>query len=129
MVNWKLIAKILGSLLFIEAFIMSWCLIMALVFGEDDVMAFIFSTILTFGSAFIFLYFGRDAENALGRRDAYVVVTATWVVFSFFGMFPFLIHGSLTRRCRGLRLQVLRLSTMSRPCHTAFFSGVRSCSG
>lgn len=96
MVNWKLIAKILGSLLFIEAFIMSWCLIMALVFGEDDVMAFIFSTILTFGSAFIFLYFGRDAENALGRRDAYVVVTATWVVFSFFGMFPFLIHGSLT---------------------------------
>ena len=96
MVNWKLISKILGSLLFIEAFIMTWCLVMALCYGEDDAMAFALSTVFTFGCAFLFLYFGRHADNALSRRDAYVVVTATWVVFSFFGMFPFLIHGSLT---------------------------------
>ena len=96
MVNWRIISKILGSLLFIEAFFMSWCLAMAFWFHEDDVMAFMMSTLLTFGSAFIFLYFGRTAENALSRRDAYVVVTATWLVFSLFGMWPFLIHGSLT---------------------------------
>lgn len=95
MVSWKLISKIIGSLLFIEAFFMAICMAMAFSFGEDDMMAFIFSTIFTFGSAFIFLYFGRESENTLSRRDAYVVVTLTWVVFSFFGMFPFLIHGSL----------------------------------
>lgn len=95
MVSWKLISKIIGSLLFVEAFFMAICMAMAFSFGEDDMMAFIFSTIFTFGSAFIFLYFGRESENTLSRRDAYVVVTLTWVVFSFFGMFPFLIHGSL----------------------------------
>jgi trk system potassium uptake protein TrkH len=96
MVNWKLISKILGSLLFIEAFFMLWCLVMALAHKEDDVMAFIMSAALTFGSAFLFLYYGRTSDNALSRRDAYLVVTSTWVIFSFFGMFPFLIHGSIT---------------------------------
>ena len=95
MVSWKLISKIIGSLLFVEAFFMAICMAMAFSFGEDDMMAFIFSTIFTFGSAFIFLYFGRESENTLSRRDAYVVVTLTWVVWAFFGMFPFLIHGSL----------------------------------
>jgi trk system potassium uptake protein TrkH len=82
--------------LFIEAFFMLWCMVMALVHYEDDVMAFVMSTTVTFGCAFLFLMFGRHAENALSRRDAYVVVTATWLVFSVFGMLPFLIHGSVT---------------------------------
>ena len=96
MVNWKIISKIIGSLLFIEAFFMSWCLVMAAAHGEDDVMAFLMSTLLTFGSAFIFLFFGRHSENTMSRRDAYVVVTSTWLVFSCFGMLPFLIHGSVS---------------------------------
>ena len=95
MISWKLILKIIGSLLFIEAFFMAICMVMAFSFGEDDTMAFMISTLFTFGSAFIFLFFGRESENTLSRRDAYVVVTLTWVVFSLFGMFPFLIHGSL----------------------------------
>ena len=95
MVNWRIISKILGSLLFIESFFMTWCLAMAFAHHEDDVMAFMMSALLTFGCAFVFLLFGRHAENALSRRDAYVVVTATWMVFSVFGMLPFLIHGSL----------------------------------
>jgi trk system potassium uptake protein TrkH len=53
------------------------------------------STLMTFGSGCIFMFFGHEAENSLSRRDAYVVVTLTWVIFSFFGMFPFLIHGSV----------------------------------
>ena len=96
MINFRIISKILGSLLFIEAFFMACCLAMAFSFHEDDELAFMASTMLTFGGAFVFLFWGRDAENSLNRRDAYVVVTLTWVVFSFFGMFPFLIHGSMT---------------------------------
>ena len=75
---------------------MSSCALMAFSYHEDDLMAFLMSLLLTFGSGFFFLYLGRNSENSLSRRDAYVVVTAAWVVFSFFGMFPFLIHGSIT---------------------------------
>ena len=96
MVNFRIIWKIIGSLLFIEAFFMTWCLGIALWAGEDDIMAFLFSTLLTAGSGFLFMAMGRKSENSLSRRDAYVVVTAAWVIFSFFGMFPFLIHGSIT---------------------------------
>ena len=95
MINFSIISKILGSLLFIEAFFMVTCLGMAFAFHEDDIMAFGASVLLTLAGAFTFLYFGHGASNSLSRRDAYVVVTLTWVVFSFFGMFPFLIHGSL----------------------------------
>ena len=96
MVNFRIISKIIGSLLFIESFFMGVCLAMAFSFHEDDVMAFIVSTLLTVGGAFIFLFFGHEAKNSLSRRDAYVVVAASWVIFSFFGMFPFLIHGSVS---------------------------------
>lgn len=96
MVNWRIISKIIGSLLCLEAFFMLWCLLMSFLFDEDDVMAFMMSSMLTFSGGFLFLFFGRLAENSLSRRDAYVVVAATWMVFSVFGTLPFLIHGSVT---------------------------------
>jgi trk system potassium uptake protein TrkH len=96
MVNFRLISKIIGSLLFVEAFFMAWCLIMALAYHEDDVVAFLMSTLVTLAGGLLFLFFGRSSRNSLSRRDAYVVVTAVWVVFSLFGMFPYLIHGTIT---------------------------------
>ena len=99
MVNFRIVSKIIGSLLFIEAFFMGWCLAVAFIHHEDDTLAFLVSMLLTFGSGFLFLFLGRNAENALSRRDAYVVVTATWTIFSVFGMFPFLIHGSINNLC------------------------------
>jgi len=96
MVNLRIIFKIIGSLLFIEAFFMAWCWVLALWLEESDFMAFLMSSLITFGSGCLFLYFGRDSGNSLHRRDAYVVVTAVWLIFSFYGMFPFLIHGSIT---------------------------------
>ena len=75
---------------------MAWCVAIAFYFHEDDTLAFLLSMLMTFASAFLFLLAGRKAENSLSRHDAFIVVTAVWVIFSFFGMFPFLIHGSIT---------------------------------
>ena len=96
MVNFRIISKIIGSLLFIEALFMSLCALISFLYHEDDLMAFLISLLITFGSGFFFLYLGRHSVNSLSRRDAYLLVTAAWVVFSFFGMFPFLIHGCIT---------------------------------
>ena len=43
MINFKLIFKVLGQLMFLEAIMMLVCLGMALFYGEDDVMAFLIS--------------------------------------------------------------------------------------
>ncbi|MBQ9651331.1 MAG: TrkH family potassium uptake protein [Prevotella sp.] len=93
MLNTKLIYKILGALLGLEATVMTCSLVMAFYYHEDDVLAFIISIILTIVAATILRFMGLGAENSLGRRDAYLLVTATWAVFSLFGSLPFLISG------------------------------------
>lgn len=93
MVNFRIVSKIIGQLLFLEGAFMLGCLVMALCYEEDDVMAFVISMIATVAAGLVFKYFGRDATNNMSRRDAYLVVTATWVIFSLFGMLPFLVGG------------------------------------
>ena len=46
MVNFRIISKIIGSLLFIEAFFMSSCALMAFSYHEDDLMAFLMSVFI-----------------------------------------------------------------------------------
>ena len=75
---------------------MSCCAALAFYYHEDDQIAFLMSLLITFGGGFLFLLWGRNSENSLSRKDAYLLVTAVWVIFSVFGMFPFLIHGSIS---------------------------------
>ena len=93
MINTKLIYKIIGSLLFIEATMMFYCLAVALYYKEDDLVAFGVSILLIAMSGVAMKYIGHDAENSMGRRDAYLLVTLTWIIFSFFGALPFYISG------------------------------------
>lgn len=95
MINLKIIYKIIGQLLYIEAFLMAVCIVMAFGYGETDSMGFLFSTIITVVAALVFRYLGINANNTLGRRDAYLLVTLVWIVFSFFGALPFYITGYL----------------------------------
>jgi trk system potassium uptake protein TrkH len=94
-INFRIIYKVLGSLLFIEITLMLWCLIMALYFGEDDILTFIISIVVTLLGAILLKYAGRNAENRLSRRESFLVVTLSWIVFSFFGTMPFLVGGYL----------------------------------
>ena len=93
MINFKIINKILGSLLFLEALLMAVCLLFSLFFGEDDTLPFMASIVVTVFFGFIFKYFGRNAENRLYRRDSFIVVSVTWSLFSLFGTMPFLFGG------------------------------------
>ena len=93
MVNLRLIYKIIGSLLFMLGSLLLVCAVISLLYKEDDLVAFLLSALFTTCCGFILKYLGRDADNNLGRRDSYLLVTVTWVVFSFFGMLPFIISG------------------------------------
>jgi trk system potassium uptake protein TrkH len=93
MFNHRLIFKILGTLLWVEAAFMTISLALALYHGEQDAIAFaitIGATLLV-GTGFKLL--GRHATSALSRRDAYLLVTVVWIAFAAFGMLPFLIGG------------------------------------
>ncbi len=93
MFNRRLIFKILGTLLWIEAAFMSLGLILAIYHNESDIMAFGFTIGITALAGVIFRLLGRHSTNVLSRRDAYLLVTVVWIAFTIFGMLPFLLGG------------------------------------
>ena len=93
MFNWRLIFKILGTLLWIEAAFMSLSLVLALYHQESDIMAFALTVGITALAGTVLRLLGRQSSNALSRRDAYLLVSVVWIAFTTFGMLPFLIGG------------------------------------
>lgn len=93
MLNIPIIYRALGTLLYIEAFLMALCFGMGLWFNETNYLTFGLPTLVAFGSGALFRIFGRHAENRIGRRDGYLIVSLTWVIFSIVGMLPFLVSG------------------------------------
>jgi len=93
MTNLKIVYKIIGQLLFMEALMMALCAGLSLYCAEDDVLAFVVTIAVTIAASYILRYLGREADNSMGRRDAYLVVTLSWVAFSIFGALPYLISG------------------------------------
>ena len=96
MVNFRLIYKVLGSLLFLLSTLLLVCAGIAFFYQEDDFIAFVISTIFTACCGFVLKYLGHDADNNLSRRDSFLLVTVTWIIFSLFGMLPFLISGYIS---------------------------------
>ncbi len=96
MVDFRIVSKIIGQLLYLESALMGICVVMAFFYQEDDLMALLLSMAATACAGLVLKYLGRDAGNNMNRRSAYLVVTATWVVFSLFGMLPFLVGGYIT---------------------------------
>lgn len=50
MINFRFITNIIGKLLFVESAFLILCIIVALIYGENDLMAFVYSAIITPGS-------------------------------------------------------------------------------
>ena len=93
MINTRLIFRILGSLLNIEAAFMLLCLVVSLYYGESDLIPLAITVGVTVLASLLFVLLGRGATNALSRRDAYLLVTVVWIAFAAFGSLPFLLGG------------------------------------
>jgi trk system potassium uptake protein TrkH len=93
MLNKQLISKVIGSLLLLEAAFMVLCVIVALCYHNKEFLPFFFSLIITAVAGMGLLRVGRGAPTTMSRRDAYVVVTLTWITFSIFGSLPYLFGG------------------------------------
>ncbi len=96
MINFKLVYKVIGSLLFIEAIMMLSCLLVSVYYREDDILAFLATIAVTVLAAIGLKFKGYHAENSMGRREAYLLVALIWVIFSAIGALPFVISGYLT---------------------------------
>jgi len=95
----RIIYRILGILLLIEAGILLACSLFPIFLGENDLFGFIMGALVTTASGLVFLLAGRKTghkEFGMTRRDGYIVVASSWLLFSVFGSLPYLISGYIT---------------------------------
>lgn len=95
LINWGMIARIMGILILIECVMMLSCVVVSLLYNEGDWIYFAESTIICACISGLLFMFGRHARNELTKRDGYSIVSFTWVIFSFLGMLPFYTSGEI----------------------------------
>lgn len=91
MLNIPIIYKALGTLLYLEAILMGVCFGTGIGYNETDYQTFGIPICIAFALGSALRFFGRHAENRLGRRDGFLIVSLTWIIFSIVGMLPLLI--------------------------------------
>lgn len=97
-INVMMMLRIIGWLLLIEAAFMSIPLIVSICFGEKDWPWMLMSVLITsaVGGA---LLLRHPKSREMGKREAILFTSLTWVILSGFGMLPFLFcktHLSVT---------------------------------
>ena len=95
MIHLRLIERIVGILLLIEAGILLLCSAVPLIYKEDDFFSFIISALIAACAGMLFVSIGGSnrKNDTLTRRDGYIVVSISWIIFSIFGAMPYYISG------------------------------------
>lgn len=100
--------RIIGLFLLFEALFMLITSLVSLYYfykcGDGDVLAMTVSTIITAISGFVLISAGRNKNpikygkqniDTFELKDSFLIVTITWILFTLFGMLPFLLNGTV----------------------------------
>lgn len=94
-INFKLIAKIFGVLLFVESIALILAFIVSIYYHESDGKYFIITAGISAFFGFAGVLFGRNAPEVMGRREGSLVVTFIWIIFTLIGLLPYWLSGSI----------------------------------
>ena len=92
-VSYRFIAHLTGLLLAFESMLLLACCCVSMIYGERDLMSFVISFAVCLSVSAILLIYGRRKKCAMSRNEGYIVVALSWVLFSVFGMVPYLWGG------------------------------------
>lgn len=68
MINFRFITNIIGKLLFVESAFLILCIIVALIYGENDLMAFVYSVIVTLGVGSLMTFTVKVKDRVLAKK-------------------------------------------------------------
>lgn len=92
-INFLALARVIGLLVVIEAAFMLIPMITSLIYGENDYKAFAITIGITLFVGALMMCI-RPSRTEMGKREGFLLTALTWVVFSGFGMIPFMIGDS-----------------------------------
>jgi len=93
--NFKLIFRFFGILLLVEAVALLATSLVAVYYHENDFRWFVLSGGIALAVGLLAIFSGRNASPLISRREGSLVVTFVWILFSVFGMLPYLFSGSI----------------------------------
>ena len=96
MINFRIIARVLSLVLIVEGLFMLLSAGISVLLKDGSASSFLYSAIITTVAGIISLTPLRSDEKVYGNREGYIIVTATWLIFSIFGTLPFLFSGSIS---------------------------------
>jgi trk system potassium uptake protein TrkH len=93
--NIKLIFRVLGFLSLVVGIAMLLALVVSLIYGEHDTKAFLFSSGVAAATGGVILLLTKNASRDIGKREGFIIVSLSWIIFSFFGSLPYTLSGSI----------------------------------
>ncbi|QNB45812.1 TrkH family potassium uptake protein [Thermanaerosceptrum fracticalcis] len=93
--NYQKIISSLGIMLMIIGVSMVLPLMWSLYYGDSDWLAFLGSSIVTFLAGFV-AHKATKLEGTFHNREAFIVVTFSWLLASAFGAIPYILTGTFT---------------------------------
>lgn len=94
--NIRQVVKVLGTLLIIEGMAMLLTAGVSALYRDSDMQAFLVSAGITLGVGLTGVLVGRGSKRQFGTREGYLIVGMVWILFSLFGMLPFMLSGTTT---------------------------------
>ena len=96
--NRKLIVRMLGALLLIEAAAMFPSLMIAVISGEGDAPSLLIGILINMlaGSSMYFIP-RHDHDTHLRLKEGFIITALGWILLGLFGSVPFMISGTLPR--------------------------------
>ncbi len=94
-INYRKLLNVIGSLLILEAVFMIIPIITCVIYDEQDWKVFAAIATLTALSGFSLMHI-QTTSSRMGKREGYLLTASVWVVFSLFGMLPFIFSDTPT---------------------------------
>lgn len=89
-VNWRMLVRVVGWLMLIEAAFMAIPLMTTLLYDEPY-LPFLTAIVVTLACGIFATACVRPRRFDMGKREGFLLTALVWVVFSFFGMIPFMM--------------------------------------
>ena len=107
LINFPVLLKVVGWLLIIESAFLLVPFATSCIYGEKDSMIFLISAVTTAVTGILLNHCIHPRTKTLRKRESILLTSLTWIVFSIFGMIPFIfgsthmsVSDAFLRRCR-----------------------------
>jgi len=93
--NYKIITHIMGLLLLCNGGFMLLAAIISFVYKDGVTMQIMLASIVTIFVGVILMFFTREHQKSINKREGYIVVAFGWIFMSLSGTFPYLFSEAI----------------------------------